>query len=228
MPIVGREQRHEILNRSRPGPKRKFVASSVIADQPSNACTEGICGGLCSQSPGDRNEADWLTNSSSASWARGLASRRRACFSTPCGVESSPRDAAWNNSTSGIVSQSAYEQATRRSPRLELRIGVDSIRKMKSGDCSIASRTSWAPFDKVRIAGGLIKRFVTRLCSAGPSGRRKAFCPNSRTKRVRHAADGLHGIRFVGISPRNAVCASFRPQSYTFQSAEAKDSGPWD
>ena len=51
----------------------------------------------------------WPTNSSSASRARGWSSMRRAAFSTPCGVASSPRAAAANNSASGMVSQMAYE-----------------------------------------------------------------------------------------------------------------------
>ncbi len=47
-----------------------------------------------------------LWNFSTAAWARGSASRRRACFSTPSVVASSPDSAAAKSVSSGMVFQS--------------------------------------------------------------------------------------------------------------------------
>ena len=58
---------------------------------------------------------------------------RRAAFSTPCGVASSPRAAAANSSASGMVSQSAYESRLAVTYGFHFGSAVSSRRNRKFG-----------------------------------------------------------------------------------------------
>ena len=98
--------------------------------------------------PIDECGGHWLTNSFNASCAFGSASRRRACFSSPTRVASSPFSAAANSAASGIVSHNEYESLFAAAHAFSFGLGVSSSRKRKFGDCSIASTTTCAPLMK--------------------------------------------------------------------------------